>query len=199
MAQHFALTSEENVVLIVCLVWAFSEVVGGKLLPALRRRGTVNAVKARSDKGSRLVLWLSIFVSIVIAIFFGTNEITPLPDWFFYLGIVLMLAGIALRQWSIRVLGQFFSTTVQVTSDQRIVTSGPYGVIRHPSYSGALLALLGLGLSAKTWAGTLVITVLFGLVYGYRISIEENLLKAEFGQEYADYAKKTKRLIPFLL
>jgi len=182
--------------LIVCLVWAFSEVVGGKLLPALRRRGTVKAI---SDKGSRIVLWLSIFVSIIIAISFGTNEITPLPDWFFYLGIALMLAGIALRQWSIRVLGRFFSTKVQVTSDQRIVTSGPYSVIRHPSYSGALLTLLGLGLSAKTCAGTLVILVLFGLVYGYRISIEENLLKAEFGQEYAEYAKKTKRLIPFLL
>ena len=181
--------------MIVCLVWAFSEVVGGKLLPALRRRG---AVKARSDKGSSLVIWLSIFVSITIAIFFGTNEITPLPDWFFYLGIALMLTGIALRQWSIQVLGRF-STTVQVTSDQRIVTNGPYSVVRHPSYSGALLTLLGLGLSAKTWAGTLVILVLFGLVYGYRISIEENLLKAEFGQEYADYAKKTKRLIPFLL
>jgi protein-S-isoprenylcysteine O-methyltransferase Ste14 len=196
LVQNFAFTSEENVILIVCLVWAFSEVVGGKLLPALRRRG---AVKARSDKGSRIVLWLSIFVSIIIAIFFGTNGITPLPDWFFYLGIALMLAGIALRQWSIRVLGRFFSTTVQVTSDQRIVTSGPYSVIRHPAYSGALLTLLGLGLSAKTWAGTLVILALFGLVYGYRISIEENLLKAEFGQEYADYAKKTKRLIPFLL
>jgi protein-S-isoprenylcysteine O-methyltransferase Ste14 len=59
-----------------------------------------------------------------------------------------MLAGIALRQWSIRVLGRFFSTTVQVTSDQRIVTNGPYSVVRHPAYSGALLTLLGLGLSA---------------------------------------------------
>jgi protein-S-isoprenylcysteine O-methyltransferase Ste14 len=109
-----------------------------------------------------------------------------------------MLAGIALRQWSIRVLGRFFSTKVQITGDQRIITSGPYSIIRHPAYSGSLLTLLGLGLSAKTWAGALVIVVLFGLVYGYRISIEENLLKAEFGQGYADYAKRTKRLIPFL-
>jgi protein-S-isoprenylcysteine O-methyltransferase Ste14 len=96
-------------------------------------------------------------------------------------------------------LGGFFSTTVQITSDQRIVTGGPYRVIRHPAYSDSLFTLLGLGLSAKTWGGTLVIVVLFGLVYAYRISIEENLLKAEFGQEYVHYAKKTKRLIPFLL
>jgi len=63
----------------------------------------------------------------------------------------------------------------------------------------ALLTLVGLGLSSRTWGGTLVIVALFGLVYSYRISLEENVLKAEFGQEYIDYAKKTKRLIPFLL
>jgi protein-S-isoprenylcysteine O-methyltransferase Ste14 len=147
LVQHFAFTWEEDVILIVCLVWAFSEVVGGKLLPALRRRGTV---KARSDKSYPMVGWLSIFVSIIIAIFFGTNEITPLPDLFFYLGIAFMLAGIALRRWSIRVLGRFFSTRVQIVSDHKIVTSEPYGVVRQPAYSGSLLTLLGLGLSAKT-------------------------------------------------
>jgi len=136
---------------------------------------------------------------MIIAFLFGTNGITPLPDWFFYLGITLMVAGIALRQWSIQVLGPFFSTTVQIVADQRIVTGGPYSVIRHPAYTGLLLTVVGLGLSAKTWAGTLVIVALSGLVYTYRISLEEHLLKAQFGQEYADYAKKTKRLIPFLL
>jgi protein-S-isoprenylcysteine O-methyltransferase Ste14 len=55
------------------------------------------------------------------------------------------------------------------------------------------------GLALRTWVGTLVIVALFGLVYSYRISVEEKALKAEFGQEYVDYAKKTKRLIPFIL
>jgi protein-S-isoprenylcysteine O-methyltransferase Ste14 len=75
---------------------------------------------------------------------------------------------------------------VQIVSDHRIVTNGPYSVIRHRAYSGSLLTLLGIGLSSKTWGGTLVIVALFGLVYTYRISLEEHLLKAEFGQEYAD-------------
>jgi len=142
---------------------------------------------------------MSIFVSIAIASFFGTNGVTPLPEAFFYLGIVLMLAGIAFRQWSIWVLGRFFSTTVRILSDHRIVTNGPYRLIRHPSYTGALLTLVGLGLGSRTWAGTLIILVLFGIVYNYRISVEEKALRREFGQEYVDYAKKTKRLIPFLL
>lgn len=180
----------------MCFVWALSEFVGGYIIPRLRRRGTV---KARSDKGSRIVIWLSLFVSSTIAFFFGTNAITLLSDWFFYLGIALMVAGIALRQWAILVLGHFFSTRVTIISGHRIVANGPYRVIRHPAYTGSLLTLVGLGLASRTWGGTLVIVALFGLVYNYRISVEEKALKAEFGQEYIDYAGKTKRLIPFLL
>jgi hypothetical protein len=86
LVQYFAFKPEETIIWNVCFVWAFSELVGGKLVPALRRKETVNA---SNDKGSPMVGWLSIFVSIVIAFFFGTNEITPLPDWFFYLGIAL--------------------------------------------------------------------------------------------------------------
>jgi protein-S-isoprenylcysteine O-methyltransferase Ste14 len=135
----------------------------------------------------------------MIAYFFGVNEITLLPDWVFYLGIALMIGGIALRQWAIFVLGRFFSTKVTILSDHKIVTNGPYHVIRHPAYSGTLLTLVGLGLASRTWAGTLAILILFGLVYNYRISIEEKELKAEFGEQYLEYSRKTKRLIPFLL
>jgi protein-S-isoprenylcysteine O-methyltransferase Ste14 len=194
--EYFTPGPEETVILIVSLLWLFSEIVGGKIVPRLRGGGTV---RARGDRGSRLIIWLSIFVSIAIASLLGTNGVTPLPEAFFYLGIVLMLAGIALRQWSIWVLGRFFSTTVRILSDHRIVTNGPYRVIRHPAYTGGLLTLMGLGLGSRTWAGTLIILVLFGIVYNYRISIEEKAMRKEFGQEYVDYAKKTKRLIPFLL
>ena len=195
MDQYFTPGSEETVILIVSLLWGLSEIVGGKIIPRLRGGGTV---KARGDRGSSVIIWLSIFVSIAIASLFGTNGVTLLPEPFFYLGIVLMLAGIAFRQWAIFVLGRFFSTTVRILSDHRIVTNGPYRVIRHPSYTGALLILVGLGLGSRTLAGTLIIVVLFGIVYNYRISVEEKALRAEFGQEYISYAKKTKRLIPFL-
>ena len=101
----------------------------------------------------------------------------------------MMVTGIVLRQWAILVLGRFFSTTVRVISGHRIVTNGPYRVIRHPSYTGSLLTLIGLGLASRTWAGTLVIVALFGLAYNYRIGVEESALKAELGQEYIEYAK----------
>ena len=84
-------------------------------------------------------------------------------------------------------------------SDHRIVRAGPYRYLRHPSYTGTLMILLGLGLASRTWLGTVIILALFSLVIGYRINVEEKALKAEFGKEYIEYAKKTKRLFPFIL
>lgn len=187
--------SEESVILFVSLIWALSEIVGSYIIPVLRQKGKV---KTRSDKGSRLIIWLSIFVSIALSSFFATNGIAPLPEYFFYIGIILMLAGIAFRQWAIWVLGRFFSTKVRIVSGHRIVKEGPYRFLRHPSYTGALMILLGLGLGSRTWLGTIIIVVLFSLVYGYRMNVEENALKSEFGKEYTEYSKKTKRLIPFV-
>jgi len=187
--------SEEPVVLLISWVWALSEIIGSYIIPRLRQKGEV---KARSDRGSRLVIWVGIFAAIFLSDYFATHNITPIPEPFFYVGIVLMLAGIVFRQWAIWVLGRFFSTRVRIVSDHRIVMEGPYRFLRHPSYTGMLMILLGLGLASRTWLGTIIILALFSLVIGYRIIVEENTLKAEFGQAYLEYAKKTKRLIPFL-
>jgi protein-S-isoprenylcysteine O-methyltransferase Ste14 len=104
----------------------------------------------------------------------------------------------ALRTVNINDPGGFFSTEVKIFNNQRIVIEGPYRVLRHPSYTGLLMIMLGLGLAARTWVGTLAALLLFGWGIGYRIKVEENALKKELGDEYLDYAKKTKRLIQFL-
>ena len=187
--------SEEPVILLLSWIWALSEIIGSYIIPHLRQKGEV---KARSDRGSRVVIWVGIFVAIFLSDYFSTHNITPLPESFFYVGIILMLAGILFRQWAIWVLGRFFSTRVRIVSDHRIVMEGPYRFLRHPSYTGMLIILLGLGLGSRTWLGTIIILALFSLVIGYRISVEEDALKAEFGEQYLEYAKKTKRLIPFL-
>jgi protein-S-isoprenylcysteine O-methyltransferase Ste14 len=187
--------SEEPVILLLSWIWALSEIIGSYIIPRLRQKGEV---KARSDRGSRIVIWVGIFVAIFLSDYFATHNITPIPDIFFYVGIVLMLSGIVFRQWAIWVLGRFFSTRVRIVSDHRIVMEGPYRFLRHPSYTGMLMILLGLGLGSRTWLGTIIILALFSLVIGYRINVEENALRSEFGEQYLEYAKKTKRLIPFL-
>ena len=180
---------------LVLILWILSEFVGMSITRT-RRRGTVIQ---RRDRGSALLIFGVIFVSIVFASYFGTNNIAMLPSWVFFPGIVLMILGIILRQWSMLVLGSFFSGAVGTQEGQFVVENGPYKYIRHPSYTGALLILIGLGLGVQSWGAVLVLILLFSLAYGYRIHIEEKALISELGETYIQYKKRTKRLIPYLV
>jgi protein-S-isoprenylcysteine O-methyltransferase Ste14 len=186
---------EDPIIVFALLTWLLSEVIGAAIIPFLRRKGKV---KTRSDRGSGIVVRLMTYVSVSLCIYFALSNVAILPEWFSYVGVTIMLLGIALRQWAVWVLGGFFSTEVKIISNQRILKGGPYRVLRHPSYSGLLMIMLGFGLAARTWLGTVATLFLFGAAIGHRIRVEEDALKKEFGEEYLDYAKKTKRLIPFL-
>jgi len=129
-------------------VWIASELFGAVLVPRLRRRG---ATRVERDRGSGPLIIFTVFVSIILAFSFGYTGIGELPDWTFYLAIFLMFLGILVRQWAIAVLGRFFSLTVRVAEDHRVVEKGPYRVVRHPSYAGVLITFIGLGLAVQSW------------------------------------------------
>jgi len=138
-------------------------------------------------------------VGIGVVFSFAYSGITPLPNWVFIPGIVLMVLGVLIRQWAIAVLGRFFSLTVEVASDHRVVDNGPYRWVRHPSYTGALLTLFGLGLALQSWGAILAIAVIFGIAYGYRMRVEEKALVKQLGNDYLAYMRRTKRLLPFII
>ena len=71
----------------------------------------------------------------------------------FAIGLVILLTGLVLRGWSILTLGEYFTATVKVSADQPVITAGPYQVLRHPSYTGLLLVMTGIGLASANWAG----------------------------------------------
>ncbi len=110
-----------------------------------------------------------------------------------------MLAGIAFRWWAITTLGKFFTFDVAVQSGQKVVNSGPYRYIRHPSYTGALMTQLGIGLALGNWAGLLAFMLCMTIAYWYRIRVEERELLAALGEPYQRYMQSTHRIIPFLL
>jgi protein-S-isoprenylcysteine O-methyltransferase len=103
-----------------------------------------------------------------------------------------------LRWAAILALGRFFTVDVAVQSDHRVIQHGPYRYMRHPSYTGALLQVLGLGLGLASWVSLLVMIVPIGSTLAYRIFVEEQALRQSLGQAYDDYCKTTPRLIPFL-
>ncbi len=177
---------------ITIIVWLFVEV----------RQGQAQRFDASSaDQGSRSVLRVCQVVAIVGAIIF--RFVLPAADigsgdtaaW---LGLILMWCGIGLRFWSFRTLGQYFTFTVQTSEDQPVVSGGPYRVIRHPGYAGALLSIVGLGLIFGNWASLAILTAAYTTGLIYRIKVEEAALAGDLGGRYQAYAKNRKRLIPFV-
>lgn len=131
---------------------------------------------------------------------FATNawpqtRLQPYASWQMA-GIILLLLGLALRWWSIVYLGRFFTVNVAVHASHRVVDSGPYRFIRHPSYSGAVLALLGLACGMDSWVSLLSVAVASIVAYTWRIRVEEQALVVGLGEAYVRYQARTKRLIP---
>ena len=178
--------------------WVACEFTGSMILPRLRQLRSGVKIE-RKDRGSGWMVITGVIASIFVAFFFSREKIAMLPGWTFYPGIALMIGGIVLRQWSIAVLGKFFSMLVSVQKGQSIIREGPYRFIRHPSYTGALLTLTGIGLAIQSWGALLVLLVIFCIVYGYRIHIEEKALIQHTGEEYTAYMQTTKMVIPYIL
>jgi protein-S-isoprenylcysteine O-methyltransferase len=113
-------------------------------------------------------------------------------------GLLVMLVGQLLRWWSMATLGRLFTVNVAIRADHRVVESGPYRYIRHPSYTAILLVHLGaalcLGNALSLFA--LLVPLTIGLLN--RIRIEEDVLSSNFGESYREYMKRTKRLIPVI-
>ncbi|MGA8762673.1 MAG: isoprenylcysteine carboxylmethyltransferase family protein, partial [Candidatus Sulfotelmatobacter sp.] len=116
----------------------------------------------------------------------------------FLAGVVLMLVGIALRQYAMAVLGKYFTFDVAIQSGHALVDKGPYRYVRHPSYAGALLSLLGFGLALGNWAGLAAALFCMAFAYTYRIKVEEAALTAALGEPYKKYVSRSWRLVPFL-
>jgi protein-S-isoprenylcysteine O-methyltransferase Ste14 len=114
-----------------------------------------------------------------------------------WLGVVLFATGGALRLWPVFVLGHRFSGLVAIQPGHTLVTSGVYGVIRHPSYLGLLVNALGWGLAFRAGVGVLLTAFMIPPLLA-RIRAEERLLRTQFGDEYGVYCARTSRLLPGL-
>ena len=182
------------VIALVCFFVA--EQIGGVIIPAIRRGG---AKVKKGNVGSNAIVLISWIAIFSLPIVFAKMGIAPLPDWVYYFGIALMFAGIAFRQYAIAILGRYFSGVIGVQKEQKVVESGPYRLIRHPSYTGVLIFLAGMAVALQSWAAILANIVIFSLAYGYRIIVEEKVLIRELGTSYLEYMKKTKRVIPKII
>ena len=162
----------------------------------LRGGGTHAAARTREDRGSAVAIFLTTFAAVVVGFALAGANVTPLPEWTLFVGIPFMFLGMLLRGWAVRTLKGFFLFTVGVREDQQVVEAGPYRLVRHPAYAGAILTFVGIGLAIQSLAAALLLLLLSCLVYWYRIKVEEAALARDLGEPYVEYMSRTKRLIP---
>lgn len=167
-------------------------------LTSMRRRDAAD----RKDRGSYLLFRGALALGYCLAFWLYGARLFParlaLGPWAVWTGALVNLSGTGLRVWAMRTLGGYFTRAVHVSTDQRVIETGPYRLLRHPSYTGAALAALGVGLAMANLAGVAILGGTFALGVSWRIHVEERALAETIGAPYLEYMKRTKRLIPYV-
>jgi protein-S-isoprenylcysteine O-methyltransferase Ste14 len=114
------------------------------------------------------------------------------------IGFIFLLIGICFRVWSINVLGKNFTATVKITREHELIKTGPYKFIRHPSYLGAFVAIIGCPVFLNNTYTIFISCIAMMVAYYFRINVEEKTLSNHFGKYYEDYKKDTYRLLPLI-
>ena len=151
------------------------------------------------DRGTRIVIRVVLYVALFAAAF--SQKLAPslrIPHHVVVVlaGVAILWIGLAIRAWAVTTLGASFRTTIEVDTGQPVVSRGPYRWVRHPSYTGLLVILIGFGICAGNWLALVVCVVLPPLALLYRIRWEEAELTRVLGEPYRAYQMRTKRLIP---
>ena len=170
----------------------------------LRRGEQARSLRpSQEDRGSTRLLGLAFGFSILallLAPLLNHFEVARLDLGFpvGWVGVALMLGGLALRWWANAVLGRYYTSTLRLAEGQQIVRAGPYRLVRHPGYGGVLLLWAGAGLASQNWAAAAIVLGQMSVAFACRIKSEESMLQTAFGDQYRSYMQATWKLIPWV-
>ncbi len=183
------------IVYIAFMLWGISEyiIIAGKRVEQNKQ------IKDINSKIQNLFIIITLPLGITFGILDSQFKILEFPfNVIFWksTGLVLLVSGVVIRRISINTLKNYFSSNITIQKDHKLVTAGIYKYIRHPSYLGANLCFLGFGLVfANLISFTLIFIVNF-IISLNRISFEEKILSGNFGKDYENYRKNSRKLIP---
>ncbi len=164
----------------------------------VREPGTAASLRADADDdGTTAGIVRAFQIGAALPLALRRAPGPALPEALARTGLLVEVAGIALRFWSMRTLGAAYSRTLRTGAGQGVVEDGPYAAVRHPGYLGTLLVWLGFALTSGRASAVVAIGALFGRAYGRRIEAEERLLVRDL-PGYAEYRRRTKRVVPLV-
>jgi protein-S-isoprenylcysteine O-methyltransferase Ste14 len=176
-----------NPYIYLSFAYAFSE-----FTLMLSKKSKDESVRIRSDRGSLIFLWFM----ITIGFFAGFTLSKPISNLQLTLGLPLIIGGMVVRWIAILQLGSSFTVDVAINEESRLKTDGIFERIRHPSYSGLLLVIVGFASTMGSIYSFFVLVIPVFVALIYRIRVEEKLLRKAFGDSYIKYSRNTWKLIP---
>jgi protein-S-isoprenylcysteine O-methyltransferase Ste14 len=171
-----------------------------ELYNSIRQKHRNKNVKT-ADKGSLIIMFIGISIAYLFAFYFAFSKygtIYSKAEYFYYMGIVLIVSGIFIRINSILTLSKHFTYAVRIGDKHELIEKGFYKIIRHPGYLGQFMLFAGIGMALMNWISLISMILPIIIVYSYRINVEEKAMIAHFGQKYLEYMKRTKRIIPWI-
>jgi protein-S-isoprenylcysteine O-methyltransferase Ste14 len=202
VAHYFANTAEQIAFYCLIAVAAVCEL-------AIRIYADMNSYRARrkskkSDSGSIFIVVLGLVGNIGLSFFLASDRMPSgmqqlkLPHFIYFIGIILITAGIILRVVSVVTLRTYFTVTVQTIKDHQLIQSGVYKHLRNPSYTGLLFISVGIAFSLCNFIAIICSLLICTICLHVRIKVEEKVLREQFKKEFDAYCSKTYRLIPFI-
>jgi protein-S-isoprenylcysteine O-methyltransferase Ste14 len=183
------------IVWIVSALWIISEIVLARFTHSSKREDITS-----QEQTSLRRLWLVIIPCVIVGSFWSVQSVGLIRLGRFYVmysGLMLIIFGLMIRWRAIYALRKYFTVDVSIVKDHKLIDTGEYEYVRHPAYSGSLLSFFGLGWALGNWVSFVII--FFPILWAFirRINLEEKtLLSSSLGEEYQNYMKTTKRLIP---
>lgn len=190
--------------LLLWIAFIAARLVPSRNVPSVRRsrKERIETIKQEGIHAFVLI-FIAIYGNLIVAALYLFN--LPWIQWsYLYLPLELRVVGLILGvvslpyvYWVGRTLANYYSYTVEVQEDHKLITTGPYHRIRHPLYAATILFLAALVLVSGNWLFLVILLAMIPGIY-IRMSKEEQVLIEEFGDEYRAYMKRTGRLFPRL-
>ena len=122
----------------------------------------------------------------------------PLSAWAFFLGATITTAGLLFAVWARVHLGRNWSRSVTIKEDHQLIVTGPYAIARHPIYTGILTGFLGSAIATTQARGLIAFALVFVILW-FKLRMEEQWMRMQFGDSYAAYSQRVAALVPFLV
>ena len=166
--------------------------------------GNVKAATRRESVPSRLLHILPLLLAVIllwlpsVPVSVLDDRFLPFAAWPFWAGATVTLAGLVFAVWARAHLGRNWSGIVTVKEGHELITGGPYSIVRHPIYTGLLLAFIGSAIARGEWRGLLAVALVLGALWR-KLRIEERWMREQFAGTYQAYSERVAALVPFLL